>query len=80
MNATVQKWGNSMALRIPSGVAKELRLRKGSVVELEVRDGVVVVKPLAERRYSLSKLVKAIRAGNLHGEAFSGAPAGREAL
>jgi hypothetical protein len=49
-------------------------------VELEVRDGMVVVKPLAEKRYSLSRMLKAIKPGNLHGEAFSGAPAGREAL
>jgi len=34
MNATVQKWGNSLALRIPSSVAKDIQVRQGSAVEL----------------------------------------------
>jgi antitoxin component of MazEF toxin-antitoxin module len=35
MTATVQKWGNSLAIRLPKVVAGEARLRQGSSVELE---------------------------------------------
>ena len=55
---TVQKWGNSLALRIPSSLAKDVHLRQGSVVELAVIEGKMVVKLKGERGFSLSQLLK----------------------
>lgn len=80
MNATVQKWGNSLALRIPSSLAKDVHLHQGSVVEVAVVEGKMVVKPMGERKYSLSRMLKGIKKGNLHTEQSWGASAGREAL
>lgn len=47
MEATVKRWGNSLALRIPSVLAEEVHITENSVVDLLVRDGVLVaeVKP-----------------------------------
>ena len=35
MNLIVSKWGNSLAVRIPAEVARELALKEGAVVECE---------------------------------------------
>jgi antitoxin MazE len=78
MNATVQKWGNSLALRIPSSVAKDIHLRPGSAVELTVEDGTIVVKPAKKRKLSLSKLLSGVTKSNRHSEQDWGAPVGRE--
>lgn len=78
MNATVQKWGNSLALRIPSSLAKDVHLRQGSVVEVAVVEGKMVVEPKGEHHYSLSKLLKGITKNNRHSEQDWGGAAGRE--
>lgn len=79
MNATVQKWGNSLALRIPSSVAKDLQVRQGSAVEVAVEDGKLIVKPAKKRKASLAQLLKGVTKDNLHSEQDWGAPVGREA-
>lgn len=78
MNATVQKWGNSLALRIPSSVAKDLQVRQGSAVEVAVEDGKLIVKPAKKRKASLAQLLKGVTKDNLHSEQDWGAPVGRE--
>jgi len=78
MNATVQKWGNSLALRIPSSIAKDIQLRQGSSVEVAVEGGRMIVKPSKKRKLSLPQLLKGVTKGNLHSEQDWGAPVGRE--
>lgn len=79
MNATVQKWGNSLALRIPSSVAKDIRLRQGSAVDIAVENGRIIVKPEKKKKLSLSRLLNGVTKVNLHAELDWGAPLGREA-
>lgn len=79
MNATVQKWGNSLALRIPSSVAKDLQVRQGSAVEVAVEDGKMIVKPAKKRKASLAQLLQGVTKDNRHSEQDWGAPVGREA-
>lgn len=78
MNTTVQKWGNSLALRIPSSVAKEIHVREGSPVELTVEEGRIVVKPAKKKKLSLAQLLKGITKENRHPEIDWGGPVGRE--
>jgi antitoxin MazE len=80
MTTTVQKWGNSLALRIPSSLAKDIHLRRGSVVEVAVVDGNMVLKPKGKRRFSLSQLLKGVSRENLHSEQDWGGAAGQESL
>lgn len=79
MVATVAKWGNSLAVRIPQHIAKEIQLIEGAEVDLVVIDGNLVIKPRPRRRYSLEELVTAITPENLHSEVKSGAAVGNEA-
>jgi antitoxin MazE len=73
----VQKWGNSLGLRIPKAFAAEAHLGAGSAVELSVEKGVLRVRAV-RRRYSLDELLARVTRRNVHGEMDSGAPVGRE--
>ena len=78
MRVRVQKWGNSLAIRIPKPFAAEAGVTQGGEVELAVVRGRLVVAPLASVRYRLRALLAAVTAGNLHDESDFGGRVGRE--
>jgi antitoxin MazE len=78
MKATIQKWGNSLALRIPKTVAEELGLEQRSLVELSMTRGTLVLRPAKRVRPALADLLDKITTGNIHAEADLGPPQGRE--
>jgi len=78
MHATVQKWGNSLALRIPAAFAKDSSLTSGSEVDLSIHDGKIVIDPAPEPSYSLSSLLKGVTDENRHAEVDLGEAVGRE--
>lgn len=78
MQTTVQKWGNSLALRIPRAVAKDVHLHQGSVVEIALVAGKIVVKPRRQRHYTLAQLLRGVTKRNRHAELDWGARVGQE--
>ncbi len=78
MKTVVQKWGDSLALRIPRTVADEIALGEGHAVDLQVMKGRLVIAPVTKKRYELSDLVSAMTAKNRHALMESGRPRGRE--
>ena len=78
MKASVQRWGNSLALRIPKAIAVESGLADGSVVELKLRKGVIAVIPERRRKYELQELLSHITKKNLHKEVKTGPSVGKE--
>ena len=78
MKVAVQKWGNSLALRIPRSLASDSRIRRGSVVEVSVVKGRLVVTSVPERTYRLEDLVAGITRKNRHPEVDRGPAVGRE--
>ena len=79
MTTKVQRWGNSLALRIPKSFAKDVHLENGATVNLSIDDGRLVVEPSPKTKYSLNELLKNITPDNLHKEISTGKPRGREA-
>jgi len=79
MRARVQRWGNSLALRIPKAFATETDLESGSEVELTLDDGRLIVTPLAPASYELEDLLAQVTPENLHGEVDTGSSVGDEA-
>ncbi len=77
MRARVAKWGNSLALRIPKTLAKEVGLDEGASVEVRVLGHKLVLAP-GRRAYSLDELVAGITPKNRHGETDWGSPVGNE--
>lgn len=78
MIATITKWGNSLAIRIPHNLAKEIQIAEGSEVEIGVVDGNLVVKPKTRKSYSLDELLQGITPDNLHTEIDTGINVGNE--
>lgn len=79
MITKIQKWGNSLALRIPKHFARELDVGKGSRIDITARQGRLIVRPVRGRTYSLKALLAKIKKKNLHGEVRTGRK-GRELL
>lgn len=79
MDTTVQKWGNSLALRIPQPVAKASHLHQGSLVSLALIGGKIVVKPRQQKSYALAQLLRGVTARNRHTALDWGARVGQEA-
>jgi antitoxin MazE len=78
MIAKIQKWGNSLGVRIPKTVAQDARIQEGSSVELCVEEGRLIIIPRNKRKYTLTELVDKITPENMHGEADWGPPVGKE--
>ncbi len=78
MKTAIQKWGNSLALRIPRAYAAETRISEGSHVELTFESGALVVRPLTRKRHSLANLLKGITRANQHGSVDTGKAVGQE--
>ena len=68
MRTRVQKWGNSLALRIPKSFAKEVGLCENLAVDLSVKEGKLVIQPDSEEPLSLDDLLAGIPA-NKRGDA-----------
>ena len=79
MRARVQKWGNSLALRIPKPFATEIGLQRDSPVEMSLVDGRLVIAPVVEPAFTLEGLLAQVSEDNLHGEIETGPAVGKEA-
>ena len=79
MKTSVQKWGNSLALRIPKALADEVGLQENSAVELSLRKGELVIAPLSKPELDLERLLAEVTEENLHREVDTGPAMGDEA-
>jgi antitoxin MazE len=79
MKTRVQKWGNSLALRIPKSFAEEVGLHADTAVELSLVEGSLVVRPITPQPLTLEELLRGITDENLPGEWDTGSAVGREA-
>jgi antitoxin MazE len=78
MLTKVQKWGNSLALRIPKAFALDVQLKNDSVVDVSLVDGQIVIKPVAAQAWSLEQLLAGVTSKNLHHETDTGDAVGIE--
>lgn len=78
MVTKVQKWGNSLGLRIPSAYAQEVGVEEGAPVDVFVEGDRIVIQPLRAKQYALKDLVSRVREDNIHEEIPTGDPRGRE--
>jgi antitoxin MazE len=78
MKTRVQKWGNSLALRIPKSFAEEAGLHADAAVELSLEGGRLVIQPIAPPPLTLDQLLRGITDENLPGEWDTGPAVGRE--
>jgi len=79
MKTTLQKWGNSYAVRIPKSFIKEVGLEYRTDVEMTLEDGKLVIQPIKEETITLDELLAGVTKKNLHTAVDTGTPVGDEA-
>lgn len=79
MEAHVQKWGNSLAVRIPKPLAVQLGLANRSPIEFSLRGQELVITPAKRANLALSNLLAGVTEDNLHEAIDTGPAVGREA-
>lgn len=80
MKVKIQKWGNSLAVRIPKSFALQTEIEQDSVVDLSILEGSIIVKPESRKpKYTLDELLEGVTEANLHGELEFGS-VGKEML
>ena len=78
MKTKIQKWGNSLAIRIPKSFALDINLKQDELVDLSVDENKILITPMGGEKYSLEELLKGVSENNLHGEIDTGSPIVKE--
>ena len=76
----IQKWGNSLAVRIPSAVAKRAGFHAGQPVRLSMRDSSILVSPAGKTFLSLAQRLALFDPQYHGGEAMITEHTGREVM
>lgn len=63
MQGFIQKWGNSLGLRIPKQLAKRLKLHQGSAITLEIDHNRLIIQA---PECNLEDMLKEITPHNQH--------------
>ncbi|MDP3880557.1 MAG: AbrB/MazE/SpoVT family DNA-binding domain-containing protein [bacterium] len=75
----VQKWGNSLAIRLPKEITQKLRLKEGSPVAIDALGNKMQLRPIQSKKENLDDLLEAITDANKHKEEGWGNAQGKEA-
>lgn len=78
MQTKIQKWGNSLAVRIPKAFVQEAGVAYGMRVDLCVDEGRIVIDPRVDPEYRLEDLLKGVTTKNAHAEVETGKAVGKE--
>lgn len=77
MRTAVRKWGNSLAVRLPKGIAEDSGLEAGTEIEIAIHRGHVVLRPVKPAP-TLDEMLSGVTDDNLHDEVQTGSRVGRE--
>jgi len=78
MSTRLQKWGNSLAVRIPKTFVNEMNVGENASLSMDMKDGALVIKPIREKRWSLNSLLSRVTEENKPVEWETGDPKGKE--
>jgi len=76
---TIQKWGNSLGVRVPKTYADRLGLSAGTEIEISLRDGELIIAPVY-KTYALAELLAGCTPANRPDPIDWGPDVGREIL
>ena len=77
MLTTIQRWGNSLAVRIPKAFAVQTQLAENTEVDITLDGRRIVIHPVA-KQWKLDDLLARVTKRNTHGESGWGGKKGRE--
>ena len=75
MQTHVQKWGNSLSVRIPSTFSRQLRINAGSLVEMKIDGDCIIIRA---PHYKLEELLSQINESNIHSQLLDDSQKGNE--
>ena len=78
MEARLQKWGNSVGIRIPSNIMKSLILKINDVLELKTEENKIIITKTIRKTISLEERFKVYNGENLAKDFEWDEPQGRE--
>lgn len=78
MQSRIQKWGNSLALRIPKSFAQEVGIERDAQVDVSLEDGKLVIEPISKPALTLEQLLSQVTEDNIHHEVDTGPAMGEE--
>jgi len=67
MKTKIQKWGNSLGVRLPKSITEEKSLRAGTGVSVRIKNNQIVIEPV-EDELSLASMLAEVSTNNLHRE------------
>ena len=79
MKTRVQKWGNSLAVRIPKSFAEEMGWNENAPVAMSLGEGALIIKTDRERAWDLGSLLAGVTGENIHDAWEDEGPVAREA-
>jgi len=68
MKTRVQKWGNSLAIRIPKSFAEGMGIGNNAPVEMSLEEDALVIKADRDRQWDLDTLLAEVTDENIHAE------------
>lgn len=77
---TIQKWGNSYAVRLPKKIVDKLNLQAGNFVSIResAHNKTLSIVPMRRRAQTLTEMLSRITDENRHGETDWGDAVGNE--
>jgi len=68
METRIQKWGNSLGVRLPKEIINKTKFREGSCVKITKKNSRIVIESCAYEKPKLENLVRKINSKNIHKE------------
>ena len=78
MKARIEKWGSSLAVRIPKSFAAKAGLRVNATVELSLVSGSLILEPMSPQPVTLDELLRGVTDDNLPRDWEPGQVEGKE--
>ena len=75
MHTHVQKWGNSLAVRIPLAISRQMNLHVNSLIEMEMEGNCLMIRI---PHYNLDEMLSQVNSDNLHSQSFDDEQIGNE--
>ncbi len=75
MQSHINKWGNSLGIRIPKSIAQKIGLIEGMSVDFHIKDDALIIR---RKKFDLDAMLSQITPQNIHKEVSTGPSLGRE--
>lgn len=79
-NLTIQQWGNSLAVRIPAGIARSAQFSVGQPVKMTLDESGITVRAMGKPKLSLAQKLALFYPSIHRGEVMASTPVGGESM